>query len=296
MPYENWDEYLKEIEKRKVAYQEKYYPTSSRRFVYFFQGNPDNTISFSSKYWQHLVETRYKDLFIPIATIPAPKEKEETNKLQDEVKKLNAKVNELKTKVGFEYDETTKTWKPLLDKDGKPFASLTDLRNELDELKKEIQLAGIKKESFEDLKKQNQDLLKKIHEAEAEPYILHAQPVKKISQIISKQLEVKQKEHDNLKNKTLKEAKRENKRLELINGYLKRKLGGEILSEAEKTILDILENKTGSRELETKITIENKEVKVKLKLDSWEKMVDSKWTKEETRKWWEEVIKKAKLN
>ncbi|CAG8551729.1 5586_t:CDS:2 [Racocetra persica] len=229
------NEYLKEIEKRKTVYQEKYYPASGRCFVYSFQ------------------ETRYKDLFTPVATILAPKEIEETKNLQDKVKKLNAEINELKSKV---------------DKDGKPFASLTNLRTELDELKKEIQLAGIKKESFEDLKKQNQDLLKKIHEAEAEPYILHAQPVKKISEIISKQLEVKQKELDNLKNKTLKETKQENKRVELINGYLRKKIKGEVLSEVEETVLDILENKSGGRELEINRIIGGKEVKVKLKLDS----------------------------
>ncbi|CAG8472067.1 33649_t:CDS:10 [Gigaspora margarita] len=213
------EEYLKEIEKRKTTYQEKYYPTNSRRFVYFFQGNPDNTISFSSKYWQHLVETRYKDLFTPVATIPSPKEIEETKKLQDEVKKLNAKVNELKSKV---------------DKDGKSITSLTDLRTELDELKREIQLAGIKKESFEDLKKQSQDLLNRINQAEAENYIIHANPVKPISEVINKALAEKQKELDNLRNTKIREAKRENKRLELINGYLRRKLTGEVLSEAEE--------------------------------------------------------------
>jgi len=155
-----------------------------------------------------------------------------------------------------------------LDKEGNPITSLTTLRTELDKLKNEIQLAGIKKEKFEELKKQNQDLLKKIHEAEAEQYIIYAKPIKPISEIISKALSEKQKELDNLKSKTLKEAKQENKRVELINGYLRRKLTGEILSEAEEVVLDILENKTGDRTLEIERDIEEKKEKVKLKLDS----------------------------
>ena len=139
-------------------------------------------------------------------------------------------------------------------------------------------------------------LLKRINEAEAEQYIIHANPVKKIPEIISKALEGKQKELDNLRNTVIKEAKRENKRLELINGYLRRKITGEILSKAEDAILDILENKNGDRTLEIEREIKGKKVKVELKLDGWEKIVDREWTKEEAKKWWEEVIRKAKLN
>jgi hypothetical protein len=226
MPYENWNEYFQEIEKKKQSYLDKYYIPSNDYREYEYKDIPSKRIGFSSKYWINLVENNphYRAIFIPRISSELPfaevfSDSKEITELENKVDNLKAKINELVAKLTTAYTTYTINGKEV------KLKSVMEIRTLVDELKA-LNLKPIaNKEIIQNLRTQNQDLLKKIYDAGVESMIFYSNPPLTLDKVIANATKKLGGEINSLK-EINREALNECVRLDEINKVLLLKLAG----------------------------------------------------------------------